>query len=374
MVLDPTGVTLTPSQDDTVRIAVIGAGSVAQQMHLPFLAELRDRFTVVGVCDVSASLAERAAAPFGAVATTDRRRLMDLAPDAVLIAVNAPSEDLTVEALESGAHVFVEKPMAWSPAQAERIESAVERTGRRLLVGYMKRYDPGYLLAERIMGEMGEVRGGIVRCVAGPNELYIDDVAQVAAADDLSATLRAETMELMRARVKESFGELSMELSRAYGLLLGISCHELSVLRGLLGAPLEVTSAQVWDEGRWLFATLRYPTCSISYTLGRVATRTFDEVFEFYSEDDALSLSFPSPFLKHAPTLVTRRRDMEGASVEERSIASYEEAFRRELEHFHDCVTGRAAPRTPAADARGDAEILTAIIRAARDGVAQALS
>src|SRR5262245_55656359 len=129
-ILDPTGVTLTPSQDDMVRIAVIGAGSVAQQMHLPYLAELRDRFTVVGVCDVSASLAERAAAPFGAVATTDRRRLLDLAPDAVLIAVNAPSEDLTVEALESGAHVFVEKPMAWSPARAEQIEATVERTGR----------------------------------------------------------------------------------------------------------------------------------------------------------------------------------------------------------------------------------------------------
>ena len=113
-VLDPTGVTLTPSQDDTVRIAVIGAGSVAQQMHLPYLAELRDRFTVVGVCDVSPSLAERAAAPFGAVATTDRRRLLDLRPDAVLIAVNGPSEDLTVEALESGADVLVEKPMAWT--------------------------------------------------------------------------------------------------------------------------------------------------------------------------------------------------------------------------------------------------------------------
>ena len=238
----------------------------------------------------------------------------------------------------------------------------------------MKRYDPGYLLAERIMREIGEVKGGIVRCVAGPNELYIDDVAQVARAGDLSEATRAESLELMRARVKETFGELGPDLSRAYGLLLGISCHELSVLRGLLGAPLEVTSAQVWDDGRWLFATLRYPTCSIAYTLGRVATRTFDEIFELYAEDDALSLSFPSPFLKHAPTLVTRRRDVEGSSVEERSIASYEEAFRRELEHFHDCVTGRATPRTPASEARGDAEILAAIIRAARDGAAQPLA
>lgn len=356
-----------------VRIGVIGAGSIAQQMHLAYLAELADRFEVVGVCDVSARLAERAAAPFGARATTDYRELLALEPEAILIAVNVPSEDLTVAALEAGVHVLVEKPMAWSPQRAAEVEAAAERSDAVLLIGYMKRFDPGYLLAERIVAEMDPIVGGVVRCVAGPNELYIRDVADVVAADDLPATALASRRELMGARTRETLGEVGPGLALAYALVLGITCHELSVMRGLLGAPVEVSSAQVWDAGRWLLTTLRYESCAITYALGRVATRSFDERIELYSEHDALELSFPSPFLKNAPTVVTRRRDVDGVSVEEQMVASYEEAFRRELEHFHDCVTGQAEPRAPAAEGRGDAEIMAAILRAARDGAAQAL-
>lgn len=367
---------MTPqAPDGTLRIGVIGAGSISQQMHLPYLAELRDRFTVVGVCDASPSLAAAAAAPFAAAAVSDHRELLALDLDAVLVAVNGPSEGLTVDALEAGRHVFVEKPMAWSPAQALRVREVAERSGRVLMIGYMKRYDPGYLLAERIRSEMGEIRGGIVRCVAGPNELYIDDVAQIARAGDIPAHVVAEREAFVAARVEEVLGdEVGPDLRLAYLLVLGITCHELSVLRGLLGAPLEVSSAQVWDHGRWFSASLRYPTCSISYVLGRVATRSFDEQIDLWSEHDALTLSFPSPFLKHAPTIVTRRHDVDGASIEERAIASYEEAFRRELEHFHDCVVTGATPRTGVDEGCGDAEIMAAIVRAARDGVAQAIS
>jgi len=355
----------------SVRIAVIGCGGIAQQMHLPHLASLRDRFEIVGVCDMSPALAAHAAEPFGAAVHTDHRALLeDVAPDAVLIAINAPSEDVSIDALEAGAHVFVEKPMAWTPHDAARVEAAVERSGRVLQVGYMKRYDPAVELAQRLIAEMGPVRGGVVRCVAGPNELYVRDVASIVRAGDIPATGGG----LAHARVTEALGDdHDPALGLAYRLLLGITCHELSVLRGLLGAPLEVSSAQVWDGGRWLIATLRYPSGSLTYTLGRLTTRTFDERIELYAQDESLELSFPSPFLAHAPTRLTRRRDDGGVSVEQHMVAGYEEAFRRELEHFHECVVHGAPTRTPASEGRGDAEILLAIARAARDGEPQPL-
>jgi predicted dehydrogenase len=363
---------------ERVRIAVIGAGGISQQMHLPHLAELGDRYEVAAVCDVSATLAALGAQRFGATAHTEHRTMLRrIRPDAVLIAINGPPEDVVISALEAGAHVFVEKPLAWSAAQAARVESAVERTGRVLVIGYMKRYDPAVELAQRLLDEMGPVRGGIVRCVAGPNARYFKDVITVVGANDLPPETVARLSAVKEKRLEEALGDAYDDPGTvlAYQLLVGISCHELSVLRGLLGSPLEVSSAQISHDGRWVTATLRYPSGSIIYTLGRVTTRTFDERFELYADEATLELSFPSPFLEHAPTLLKRRReDGAGVSVEERIIASYEEPFRRELEHFHDCVAHGAAPRTPASEGRGDAEILQAIVRAAHENAAQRLT
>jgi predicted dehydrogenase len=362
-----------------VRIGVVGAGAISQQMHLTHLAELADRFEVVGVCDVSPALATRAAARFGARACSDHRSLLaELTPDAMLVAIDGPSEDVAIDALDAGAHVLVEKPMAWAPSQAARVEAAVAHNGRHLQIGYMKRYDPAVELAQRLIADMGPVRGGIVRCVAGPNESYVKDVIDVQRPTDVPAEVAAAHAALRDERLAEALGDGARDpaLRLAYQLLLGIACHELSVLRGLLGPPLEVSSAQVWEGGRWLVATLRYPTASLTYTLGRVTTRTFDERIELYTDDETLELTFPSPFLEHAPTRLTRRRESAGGavSVQERMIAGYEEAFRRELEAFHRCIVDGRVPRTPVAEGCGDAEILLAIVSAARERAPQPLT
>lgn len=85
-------------------------------------------------------------------------------------------------------------------------------------------------------------------------------------------------------------------------------------------------------------------------------------------------LTFTSPFLKHAPTIVTREYADGHRTAQERSVASYEEAFRLELEHFHDCIVRGSAPDTPASDAAADTELMVAIIRAAATGRPQSVS
>lgn len=364
------------SSDDRVRIGVIGAGSISQQMHLPYLAELDDRFELAGICDASSNLArtlaERHGVPF---TTTDHRQLLAQGLDAVLIAVNVPSEDLTIDALAAGCHVLVEKPLAYSPSQAERLRQAATRSSGELMVAYMKRYDPIFEVAEELVAGMAhELRGGVVRCVGGPNELYIRDVANVLRASDLPEDASSRRDKLIDERLRDAIGEFDASTRLAYQLILGITCHELSVLRGLLGAPLEVSSAEIWDGGRWLRATLGYDGYSISYLLGRIATRVFDEMFELYSEHETLTISFPSPFLKNAPTQLLHRREQDGRTIEATHTASYDEAFRRELVHFHDCILGRKPVITGADEACGDAEIMAAIILAARERRPQPLT
>jgi predicted dehydrogenase len=309
------------------------------------------------------------------LATTDHAELIAADLDAVLIAVNGPSEDITAAALEAGRHVLVEKPLAYGPAQSARLRDLAARSDGLLMVGYMKRFDPIFPFAARLVDAVrDELGGGIVRCVGGPNALYIREVAEVRRADDVPAAARTAHQELRAARIREAIGEVDPGTELAYELILGITCHELSVLRGLLGAPLAVSSAAVRQGGRWVHASLAYEGFDVSYVLGRVASRTFDESFELYSERETVELSFPSPFLKNAPTRLRRRRDVEGATIEETYTGSYAEAFKRELEHFHACVVGEAEVVTGAEEGHGDAEIMTAIVRAARDGTPQPLA
>src|SRR5690606_24509326 len=76
-------------------------------------------------------------------------------------------EEIAVAALEAGKHVLVEKPMANTLAQAERMAAAAERaaaSGVRAMVGFTYRRVPAVALAQRMVaeGRIGEVRQ--VRC------------------------------------------------------------------------------------------------------------------------------------------------------------------------------------------------------------------
>ena len=357
-----------------VQIGVVGLGRITQLMHLPHLRDLDDRFEIAGVCDVSPGLArlmaDRHHVP---IATANYRELLRAGLDAVLIAVPVPPEDMVADALAAGAHVFVEKPMAWTPTQARRLTDAAPAAGRVLMVGFMKRYDPGYRLAQRFVQDMGQVRGGMVRCVLGPNDLFLRDLLRLASPEVVDPDAEQAGREAAAARFLEAIGEVPDELQTAYRGLLFLASHDLSMLRGLVGPPHEVTSTSVWHGGHWLITTLRYAHFSLTYTMGAIATRHFDERVELYADTQTVQLTFPSPFLKHAPTVVRREFADGHRTAQERSVASYEEAFRLELEHFHDCIVQGRTPDTPASEATADIELMVAIIRAGATGRPQSV-
>ena len=66
--------------------------------------------------------------------------------------------DIAEAAAEAGKHLLVEKPFCFDPAEGRRVLSAVERNGVKLMVGYMKRYDPGYIYGMERMRAMEDVR------------------------------------------------------------------------------------------------------------------------------------------------------------------------------------------------------------------------
>lgn len=68
-----------------------------------------------------------------------------LSPDLVVIATYSDSHaDLAIRAMEAGAHVFVEKPLATSVEDAERVVAAAKAHNRKLVVGYILRHHPSW--------------------------------------------------------------------------------------------------------------------------------------------------------------------------------------------------------------------------------------
>jgi predicted dehydrogenase len=71
---------------------------------------------------------------------------MATSPDLVVIATYSDSHaDLAIAAMEAGAHVFVEKPLATTVEDAERVVETARRLNRKLVVGYILRHHPSWL-------------------------------------------------------------------------------------------------------------------------------------------------------------------------------------------------------------------------------------
>lgn len=69
-----------------------------------------------------------------------------LKPDLVVIATYSDSHaDLAIQAMEAGAHVFVEKPLATTVADAQRVVEIAQRLSRKLVVGYILRHHPSWM-------------------------------------------------------------------------------------------------------------------------------------------------------------------------------------------------------------------------------------
>lgn len=69
-----------------------------------------------------------------------------LKPDLVVIATYSDSHsDLAIQAMEAGAHVFVEKPLATTVADAQRVVETAQRLSRKLVVGYILRHHPSWM-------------------------------------------------------------------------------------------------------------------------------------------------------------------------------------------------------------------------------------
>lgn len=142
-----------------MRAAVIGLGMMGAN-HARVLNELPE-VDLVAVADLDPDAVARATAGRSARGYADPSALLASEhPDLVVVAVPTSLHlETTVEALGSGAHVLVEKPIAATRSEAEAMIAAAETAGRMLTVGHIERFNPAIRELSRRLdkGELGRV-------------------------------------------------------------------------------------------------------------------------------------------------------------------------------------------------------------------------
>lgn len=142
-----------------VNVAVIGAGGWGKNLVRNFAALSDCRLKTV--CDLNEKTLAGHKSAFGVDVTTNAEDVIgDGGIDAVVIATPAPHHfDVARRALEAGKHVYVEKPMTLSVADAEVLVSLAERQNRKLMVGHLLEYHSCVRKLKELIdgGDLGDV-------------------------------------------------------------------------------------------------------------------------------------------------------------------------------------------------------------------------
>jgi predicted dehydrogenase len=350
-----------------LQIGIVGCGEVTQVMHLPSLYQLNDMFQVTALCDVSATVLEE-------VGNTGRvsKRFQDYHElieqndvEAVLIAnPNAYHAEVALAAIAAGKHVLVEKPMCMTLREAGEIIAAQRQQPQVVVqVGYMRRYAPAFIVACRLAPELGAIRLARVHDVLGWNSLFVSGTSRVVRGDDVPAGVIAEGQHLQDERIMEAIGDAPPALRSVYSLLLGLSSHDLSAMRELLGMPQGVLYAAQRQGGLYLSAAFDYGGYVCQFETGIDNIPRFDAHLEVYGEERVLRVQYNTPYVRNLPIrLFITEANGSGGVVERAEHPAWGDPFVSEWQAFYDNIMNHREPKTSAADFRKDLELFQQMI------------
>ena len=358
-----------PGRSSPLRLGVAGLGAVAQSVHLPLLARLPDRFRITAVCDLSRTTRDAVGDRYG-LRDSSRHESLEVmlaagGLDGLVILTSGSHAAAAGLGLESGLAVMCEKPLAFTLAEVDRLSAIQERTGGRLLLGYMKLYDPAMREAKRILDHPAAPIGRELRAVE-VTVLHPSSESQLAFAHllpaptdidrDMIATLQGITEQ---AHIEALGAESGPALGPLYSdILLGSLVHESAVVRALHGDPIAIDRVDIWPDDVWP------PSIAIDARLGggaRLAVRwhylpaqpAYREEIRLHYDRGSLELTFPAPYRLHLPTgLVVRGGG--GETVREQRFESIQEAFEEQLFAFEAMARDGTAPLAGITDGRSD--------------------
>jgi hypothetical protein len=289
-----------------LRVGMIGAGEVAQVIHIPTLQLLDHLYSIVAICDISKKSTDHCASKFRIPAATDPEEILNNPQiDVVFVLTSDEFHDLyTVAALQHGKHVFVEKPMTLSIPSAKRIVDAERASnGPRVFVGYMRRYAPSFVNAfKREMATIPKILYARSRDIIGPNSHFISQSGTFPVrSTDFPPEAGKKRTDVLDILFTEAFdGQEITPVKQLYCRFLGgLGSHDLSLMREALGGlPESVAGVSVNEP--FYSAIFNYRNrdgspYAVTYETGIDKVGRFDAHLAVYGEDKTVSIHYDTP-------------------------------------------------------------------------------
>ncbi|HEX2197758.1 MAG TPA: Gfo/Idh/MocA family oxidoreductase [Burkholderiales bacterium] len=320
-----------------IRYAVVGLGHIAQVAVLPAFGNSRRNSKLAALVSGDPVKLEELGAKYG----VEHRcgydgydaLLKSGAVDAVYIALpNSLHCDYAVRAAEAGVHVLVEKPMALTEAECERMARAARDAGVKLMVAYRLHFERANLEAIEVArsGRIGEPR------------LFNSTFSMHVVPGNI--------------RVKSELGG---------GVLYDIGIYCINAARGLFrDEPLEARAAasgSIGDVEESISCTLRFPHERLATFTCSFGAADVSEYRLVGTKGDLVV----EPAYEYAMAL-QHRLTLDG-EVKERRFAKRDQ-FAPELLYFSDCVLKNQDPEPSADEGLADVRVIRALYQSAESG------
>ena len=252
---------MTKSLSGKLGYGIIGTGSMGPQ-HMEGVVRSHNS-ELRAICDVLKENVGSAARKYGMALQNcyvDYREML-VRDDIDVVIVSTPDQlhkEHTILSLEAGKHVLCEKPMALTVEECRHMVEASKRYGKKLMVGQICRYAPGFVMAKKL------IEDGQIGTLFFVESEYAHDYSHV-----------------------QGVGNWRLDPVKLRHPVIGGGCHAVDLLRWIAGNPYEViayASGKVlksWPVSDCTIAMLRFPDgvlgkvfvsvgCKRSYTMRSV--------------------------------------------------------------------------------------------------------
>ncbi|HLY28461.1 MAG TPA: inositol 2-dehydrogenase [Aggregatilineales bacterium] len=324
-------------------IGVIGLGRMGQ-VYANHVAKQVENANLVAIADPRVEVRDEFKARLGTiVAYDDYHDLLNEADlQGVIIATpTSTHREIVIAAAQAGKAIFCEKPTSLSLATTDEMIAAVDSAGVIFQVGFMRRFDEGYVEARRKIDE-----GVIGRPV----------------------TIRSIGRDPFRTSLEFANPAVSG------GLIVDMAIHDFDVLRWLMGDEVErvytESAALVYPELQTIGdadnvqVVLRFKNGALgNVEVSRTAVYGYDIQCEVVGEKGTVQIGY----LRQTPILTLTK---EGVlhDVVPHFPQRFGKAYTKQIEHFVECIVNDKTPMVSGADGRAALQIALAATISQREG------
>ena len=197
------------------------------------------------------------------------------------------------------------------------------------------------------------------------NSLIVNATSRVIRDMQLPEWVKKEAKLREEVLLDEALGsESTPALRRAYTIMLGLSSHDLSAMRELLGTPSKVLFAAQRSAGLYLTAVFDYGDYVCQFETGIDHISRFDAHLEVYGDKQVVRVQYDTPYVRNSPIrLLTMEASGQGGVSNRISHPAWGDPFVEEWKAFYKNVAENKVPKTDPNDFAQDLELFTEMVQ-----------